>query len=128
MVCGTSCQLSLPVDPRLFLLSDPVNPADSLELLGGVEEGLSENHVIGLHQVEAVSAVTDRHQKHLDVAAVLELLDVPLVLILRGTDALVQGRVGDVILIKSCGQDIEDVRPGGEHQGLGVLVLGSDLH
>ena len=75
--------------------------------------------MVGLHQVQAVGTMADGHQQHLDIPAVLELLDVPLVLVLGGTDALVQGCMGDVVLIKCLGQDVEDIRPGGEHQGLG---------
>ena len=55
----------------LLLLADPVDPADGLELLGGVEEGLGQDDVARLHQVQTVGALADRHQQHSHVLAVL---------------------------------------------------------
>ena len=56
----------------LLLLADPVDPADGLELLGGVEEGLGQDDVARLHQVQTVGALADRHQQHSHVLAVLK--------------------------------------------------------
>ena len=56
----------------LLLLAYPVDPADGLELLGGVEEGLGQDDVARLHQVQTVGALADRHQQHSHVLAVLE--------------------------------------------------------
>ena len=63
--------LNPPVYESLLLLADPVDPADGLELLGGVEEGLGQDDVARLHQVQTVGALADRHQQHPHVLAVL---------------------------------------------------------
>ena len=60
-----------PVYECLLLLAYPVHPADGLELLGGVEQGLGQDDVTRLHQVQTVGALADRHQQHAHVIAVL---------------------------------------------------------
>ena len=39
-----------------------------------------------------------------------------------------QSSVGNVVFIQSSCEDVEDVWPSGEDQGLGLLVLGPDPH
>ena len=82
----------------------------------------------GLYQIETVCALAERHQQDRDVAAVLEPLDIPLKLVLGGGGVLVQRGVGDVILIQGGSDDVQHVRPGGEHETLGSLVLRPNPH
>ena len=39
-----------------------------------------------------------------------------------------QSSVRNVVFIQSSCEDVEDVWPSGEHQGLGLLILGPDPH
>ena len=56
-----------------FFLSNPVDPTYGLELLCGVEEGLHQNDVTGLYQVQTVRSLAQRHQQHLHVVSVLNI-------------------------------------------------------
>ena len=49
-----------------------MDTADGLHLLGGVENGLDEEHMGGLDQVESVSTGVDGKQEHRDILTVTE--------------------------------------------------------
>ena len=60
-----------PVDGGGLGLADPVHTADGLQLLRGVEDGLHQQDVAGLDQVEAVGARGDGQEEDFHVLTVL---------------------------------------------------------
>ena len=62
-----------PVNEGLFLLSDPVNPSNGLELLGRVQQRLHQDHPAGFYQVQTVGSLAQRHQQDLHVIPVLKV-------------------------------------------------------
>lgn len=53
-------------------MADPVNSADGLELVSGVEDRLDQQHVSRLDDVQAVGAGVERKEEDVDLFFVLE--------------------------------------------------------
>lgn len=53
-------------------LADAVHPADGLQLVGRVEDGLDQQHVRRLDDVQAVGARVERQEQDVDLLLVFE--------------------------------------------------------
>ena len=63
MLLQTYCIIfRLPVNKGLFFLSNPVNPSDSLKLLGWVKQRLHQNDMTRFYQIQSVGSLADWHQ------------------------------------------------------------------
>lgn len=56
----------------LLGLADPVHPANGLELVSGVEDGLDQQHVSCFDDVQPVGARVEGEEKNVDLLFVFE--------------------------------------------------------